>query len=538
MLIFQNIIDTVERYFSNFYSFYYSSRLEEHINNKITRVSSSLYLEYLDVDILEQLEEISYFGENKNSWFFFFIGLCLLVACIGKSAQVGLHLWLPEAMEGPTPVSSLIHAATMVTAGIFLLIKTSFIFNFHTLSLLMIVGGITAFIASSIGVFQSDMKKIVAYSTCSQLGYMLLACGLGGFNNSFFHLYTHAFFKALLFLTAGYVIHTVTDDQDMRKMGSLISYLPLCYLMILYGSILLIGFPMSSGFFSKEAIILLFKQYYFSNELENVTFYYNLFLFFEWFIYVSLIFTVWYSVKLILLVFYYKNNHSRNYLLSNFTFQPNSKLLFVNFLDRLKKIKKKKSFIKLNYSTFTMWYSIYELGDLSVYQGYICKDMFIGTDSDFFQNFLPYFQYTEFYYKNLFLFPANFNEYGIENVLYISTYMLFLFLFIYLFVLKQIYFFSVSPYFFFLLRRHLTEQYISYFKLIINPLLKWGLVFSYKFSVLVIEKGLVEWSGPFLIVNIISNLSSYLFKKTPHYVTLYIGLVFIVSILLFLLILL
>jgi NADH-ubiquinone oxidoreductase chain 5 len=478
-----------------------------------------------------------FFFDLQNN-ILFFVCLSLLIACVGKSAQVGLHVWLPEAMEGPTPVSSLIHAATMVTAGIFLVIKCSFLFDVFSLSLILMIGGITAFFASTIGIFQNDLKKIIAYSTCSQLGYMLLACGFGGFNNSFFHLYTHAFFKALLFLTAGYVIHAVTDDQDMRKMGSLVYFLPFCYLMILYGSILLMGFPMTSGFFSKESIILLFKQYYLLNDVlyENInfSFLYNIFIFFEWFIYISLIFTVWYSVKVILLVFYYKNNHSRYYLLNkNITFNT-SISFYSNILNSFLFYKKTKSSTKIHYSSFTMWFAIYELADLSVYQGYLCKDMFTGSGSDFFQFALPSFFDLNSSGHGWFLFPFNFNEYGIENALYISLYMLFIFFFIYYFFYFNVYSLSIAPFFFFLLSRHLTEQYLSYSKLLLNPLLKKGLFFSYYFCFLVVEKGLVEWSGPYLLSNHLSNFSGFLFKKTPHFTTLYIGFMFISSIFIFL----
>ena len=371
-----------------------------------------------------------------NDYFFFAVCCSLLIACVGKSAQVGLHIWLPEAMEGPTPVSSLIHAATMVTAGIYLVIKCSFFFDFESLSLALIIGGITSFFASTIGVFQNDLKKIVAYSTCSQLGYMLLACGLGGFNNSFFHLYTHAFFKALLFLTAGYVIHSVTDDQDIRKMGSLVYYLPFCYLMILYGSLSLMGFPMTSGFFSKESIIQLFKESYMLNGHFSLPMY-NFFLFFEWFVYVSLIFTIWYSIKIILLVFFYKNNHSRYYLKKSKEKIFFSKFSFSIIYNQIATLKKKYNVIKLHYSNFFMIFAIYELADLSVYQGYLCKDMFIGLGSDFFQSNLPTYLNLHYDGKSYFVFPFHFNEYGMENAFFISMYMLLIYFVIYFFFMNM-----------------------------------------------------------------------------------------------------
>ena len=196
----------------------------------------------------------SYLYYDNISYYYFLnkiIGLLLVIGAVGKSAQIGLHMWLPEAMEGPTPVSSLIHAATMVTAGIFLIIRCSYLFEILPEVLLWIVfiGSITTFFASSIGVVQNDLKKIIAYSTCSQLGYMFLACGLSGYNYSLFHLFNHAFFKALLFLTAGYIIHSFSNEQDIRKMGILYKFLPLANIMILYGSLSLIGFDFTSGYY-------------------------------------------------------------------------------------------------------------------------------------------------------------------------------------------------------------------------------------------------------------------------------------------------
>jgi NADH-ubiquinone oxidoreductase chain 5 len=160
-------------------------------------------------------------------------------------------------MEGPTPVSALIHAATMVTAGVFLLIRCSPLFEYSSFSLLIITfsGAITCFFASTIGIVQNDLKKVIAYSTCSQLGYMIFACGLSNYNIAFFHLFNHAFFKALLFLSAGSIIHSMSNEQDMRKMGGLLKLLPFTYSMVLIGSLSLMGFPFLSGFYSKDLIL-------------------------------------------------------------------------------------------------------------------------------------------------------------------------------------------------------------------------------------------------------------------------------------------
>lgn len=193
--------------------------------------------------------------------------ICLLLffGAVGKSAQLGLHTWLPDAMEGPTPVSALIHAATMVTAGVFLIIRSGPLFEGSSLALTIVtfLGALTAFFAATTGVVQNDLKKVIAYSTCSQLGYMVMACGVSNYSTSLFHLLNHGFFKALLFLSAGSVIHAVNGEQDMRKMGGLIRSIPFTYAMILIGSLSLMGFPYLTGFYSKDLILeLTYGKYY------------------------------------------------------------------------------------------------------------------------------------------------------------------------------------------------------------------------------------------------------------------------------------
>ena len=185
------------------------------------------------------------------------ICLLLFMGAMGKSAQFLLHTWLPDAMEGPTPVSALIHAATMVTAGVFMVARLSPIFEItpDALTVVTIVGAITAFFAATVGLVQNDIKRVIAYSTCSQLGYMFVALGVGAYGAAIFHLFTHAFFKALLFLGAGSVIHAMSDEQDMRHMGGLYKMIPITYAMMLIGTLALTGFPGFAGFFSKDAII-------------------------------------------------------------------------------------------------------------------------------------------------------------------------------------------------------------------------------------------------------------------------------------------
>ena len=185
------------------------------------------------------------------------ITMLLFIGAMGKSAQLGLHTWLPDAMEGPTPVSALIHAATMVTAGVFMVARLSPLFEYaeFTLMVVTVVGASTAIVTASIGLVQNDIKRVIAYSTCSQLGYMFFAAGVSAYSASIFHLFTHGFFKALLFLAAGSVIHAMSDEQDMRKMGGLWNKIPLTYALFWIGSLALAGLPFFAGFYSKDAIL-------------------------------------------------------------------------------------------------------------------------------------------------------------------------------------------------------------------------------------------------------------------------------------------
>ena len=198
---------------------------------------------------------LTFFGFNFN--LITLICLFLFLGAMGKSAQFLLHTWLPDAMEGPTPVSALIHAATMVTAGVFLVIRCSPLFEYSQIALntVAIVGMITAIFAASVALVQNDIKKIIAYSTCSQLGYMFFAAGIGAYHVAMFHLFTHAFFKALLFLGSGSVIHAFKDEQDIGKMGGIRKKLPYTYVFMMIGTLALTGFPFLSGFYSKDAII-------------------------------------------------------------------------------------------------------------------------------------------------------------------------------------------------------------------------------------------------------------------------------------------
>lgn len=209
----------------------------------------------LDFDNLFQLLKEPTFAHN--SWWLNAVSLFLIFGAMGKSGQLGLHIWLPDAMEAPTPVSALLHAATMVTAGVFLIIRFAPLFElaFFARQVMMFVGVITGILTGIIALAQNDIKKIIAYSTCSQLGFMFMACAAGAYSAAFFHLFTHAFFKALIFLCAGNVIHAMSHEQSIIKMGGLKTYLPSSYYCMLVGVASLVGLPFTSGFYSKESII-------------------------------------------------------------------------------------------------------------------------------------------------------------------------------------------------------------------------------------------------------------------------------------------
>ncbi len=230
------------------------------------------------------------------------LSLLLFMGAMGKSAQFLLHTWLPDAMEGPTPVSALIHAATMVTAGVFMVARLSPIFEYapYALQIVTLVGAVTAFFAASIGLVQNDIKRVIAYSTCSQLGYMFVACGVGAYGAAIFHLFTHAFFKALLFLGAGSVIHAMHHEQDMRNMGGLAPKIPTTWAMMLIGTLALtgVGIPFTSlgfaGFISKDAII---EASYAAHTPSNYAF---------WLLVIAAFTTSFYSWRLMFMTFHGK----------------------------------------------------------------------------------------------------------------------------------------------------------------------------------------------------------------------------------------
>ena len=229
-----------------------------------------------------------------------FIAFLFFLGAMGKSAQAPLHVWLPDSMEGPTPISALIHAATMVTAGIFMVARMSPLYELSEMALAVVltIGAITAFFMGLLGIVQNDIKRVVAYSTLSQLGYMTVALGISAYSAAMFHLMTHAFFKALLFLAAGSVIMAMHHEQDIRKMGGLKKYMPITYWTALIGSLALIGFPGTSGFFSKDALIEAVRD---SHWYETDQFVY-------WMAYLSVLLGVFvtalYSFRMFFLVFH------------------------------------------------------------------------------------------------------------------------------------------------------------------------------------------------------------------------------------------
>jgi len=388
-----------------------------------------------------------------------FLSFLLFIGAVGKSAQVGLHTWLPDAMEGPTPVSALIHAATMVTAGVFLIARCSPIFEYTpiTLTIVTCIGGITAFFAATTGLFQNDLKKVIAYSTCSQLGYMIFACGVSNYAVAIFHLANHAFFKALLFLGAGSVIHGVSDEQDMRKMGGLRRLLPFTYAMMLIGSLALMGFPFLTGFYSKDVILEVAYAKYTS--ISHFAYWLGSFAAFC---------TAFYSIRLLYLTF---------------LAEPNGKRII------------------LENAYESGWKMLLPLGFLaipSIFIGYLSKDLFIGLGTNFwgssiFQN--PFsFQFidAEFLPQIYKLIPLLFSFSG--------AILAFLF---YIVNQNSLYKWKISKkgkliYTFFNRKWYIDRLYNEF---ISQQLLKLGFNFTYKS----VDRGIIEVFGPYGLTTNISE---------------------------------
>lgn len=404
-------------------------------------------------------EDFIFFGFHINK--ITLISLLIFVGAVGKSAQIGLHTWLPDAMEGPTPVSALIHAATMVTAGVFVVLRSSPILEFSNFALLIvtIMGCLTAFMAATIGVVQNDLKKVIAYSTCSQLGYMIFACGLSNYTVSLFHLMNHAFFKALLFLSAGSVIHAMADEQDMRKMGGLIKVIPVTYIMIVIGSLALMGFPFLTGFYSKDILLeLSFGTYYFAG------------IFAYWLGVISAFFTAFYSIRLIYLTFI-KVTNADSAIISH-----------------------------AHESDIIMLIPLFALAFGSIFVGFIAKDLFLGLGVDTWNSSLfqlaTHVSYVEaeFLPFHIKLIPFIFSMLGVLSSMLL--YSVFESRLISLNVYKNFYYFYS-----FLIKKW-------YFDVIYNHYIVHNvLYFGYNISFKLIDRGLIELIGPLGITRLITVVS-------------------------------
>nr|QTV76653.1 NADH dehydrogenase subunit 5 [Phytophthora cocois] len=418
--------------------------------------------------------------------------ILIFIGAMGKSAQIFLHLWLPDAMEGPTPVSALIHAATMVTAGVYLTARCSPMFEYSMFSLkvITIIGASTAFFASTIGLVQNDFKKIVAYSTCSQLGYMFFACGLSNYPLAIFHLSNHAYFKALLFLCSGAVIHAMGDEQDIRKMGGLRRILPFTYIMFLIGSLSLMGFPFLTGFYSKDLIL----EVAFASFSETGHFAY-------WLGTIGAFFTAFYSTRLLFFAFLSETNAYKN-IIKNAHDVP-----------------------------LEMGIPLGLLAFGSIFIGYISKDMFVGLGSNFWNNsiyinplnnqmidaeFLPTF------FK---LLPVILSFCGLFGAFYL-----------YFFKFKFLYNLKISEYglyfYNFLNRKWYFDK--IYYEFINQYILQ----ISYNVTYKMIDKGLIEICGPYGLTTIFTFLSQRIILLQTGYIYHYsllmlISTIFLINIIFF-----
>jgi NADH-ubiquinone oxidoreductase chain 5 len=421
------------------------------------------------------------------------IGLCLLIGAMAKSSQIGLHVWLPQAMEGPTPVSALIHAATMVTAGVYLLMRSSPLIEYSSTVLIVClwVGAITTVFSSLIGLFQQDIKKVIAYSTMSQLGMMVIAIGLSCYNIALFHLVNHAFYKALLFLGAGAVIHSVADNQDFRKFGGLRPFLPLTYSVMLIASFSLVAIPFMTGFYSKDFILeSAYGQFFFSS---TAVYYIAT---------IGAMFTTLYSVKVLYLTFLTNpNGPLTNYKLAH------EGDLFINI-------------------------PLIILAIFSIFFGFITKDIFIGLATNFYSD------------NSLFIQPSHEivldTEFAVATIFKLLPFILTLSLSIISLMLseffpKSLILFKFSKWgyniFSFFNQRFLIELF--YNKYITEIILKLG-----GQTTNVIDKGTVELLGPYGLEKGLISVSDSIGKLSTGVITTYalyilIGLIFYISLLYF-----
>ena len=420
---------------------------------------------------------VPYINENAIT----IVALSLLGGALAKSANIPLHSWLPGSMEAPTPVSALLHAATLVTAGIYLLIRVSPILEYSSTALLIItvIGSSTAFFAATCGLVQNDLKRIIAFSTISQLGYMMLAIGLSQYNVALMHTVNHAFFKALLFLGAGAVIHSFGDQQDVRKMGGLIKFLPFTYSVMLVGSLSLLATPFLTGFYSKDLILeLAYGQYSFS----------GLYAFILGSITAGI--TAFYSFRLISLVFLSTANGP------------------------------KESYINSHESNLTVIIPLLILAIFSIFFGYMLSDLFVGIGSDFFGN-------------SIFIHPNNISlveaEFSLNPIIKLLPAILSLIgsvSAIYLYNYKPSVF--ISPHtkgllfknnFIIKIYSFLNGKY--YFDVIYNQfIVNYGLKLGYTISK-EIDRGVIELLGPYGLSNYFSKTADSLSKLDTGIITTY-----------------
>ena len=413
--------------------------------------------------------------------FLFFLG------AVGKSAQIGLHTWLPDAMEGPTPVSALIHAATMVTAGVFLIIRSSPVFEYtpYVLFIVTVAGAITAFFAATTGLVQNDLKRVIAYSTCSQLGYMVFACGISSYSVSMFHLSNHAFFKALLFLSAGAVIHAMNDEQDMRRMGGLITIIPFTYAMMFIGSLSLMGFPFLTGFYSKDVILeLAFSKYSLQGSFAH------------WLGTISASFTAFYSFRLLYLTFITNPNGPKSVIST--AHEPG----FVMILPLI----------------------LLVLG--SIFIGFISKDMFIGLGTSFWGN-------------AIYIHPLHLSILDSEFIAYYIKLTPVIFSLLGAAVALTLYHFFNSTLLDLKLHNELGYKVYSflskkwYFDKVYNDfVVQKALDFGYNVGFKTIDRGFVEYIGPYGIVNTVQPLTKHINSMQSGFVYHY-GFVIFLGLILF-----
>ena len=411
------------------------------------------------------------------------ISLLLFVGSVGKSAQIGLHTWLPDAMEGPTPVSALIHAATLVTAGVFLLARSSPILEYapNALTVITVIGAMTAFFAATTGLLQNDLKRVIAYSTCSQLGYMIFACGLSNYNVGVFHLANHAFFKALLFLGAGSVIHAVADEQDMRKMGGLRKLVPFTYSVMMVGSLALMGFPFLTGFYSKDVILeVAFGKFTTSGHFAYV------------FGTLAAFFTAFYSMRLAHLTFLSEPNGYRS--------------VIMNAHD----------------SPVRMALPLAILTVPSIFIGYYAKDMIIGMGTDFWGN-------------ALYVAPQNMNAIDAEFIPHfwkllpvsLSIFGAGLSFCLYTFGTRSLYELKVSlpgrKLYNFLNKKWFFDK--VYNEYVVQSFLSFGYLVSYK----IVDRGIIELLGPFGLSKVVSMKAEMLQKLQTGFLYHY-ALVILISV--------